>query len=191
MVNGFVVVVCLFVFFCENRGLKPPRTPFSKNLVNFFWSSSRYINFKKLSHCQKALTKSRLFFFLVCRAKRPRHSNDHARDWRRETGEALFSSRAAALVSRVSWLPSSMLSRACTSLTKSEEKERLLAFYKKHGYTLEVFSRYVPSNYLISWDSRNCNLKKGAFGRFGGCACDHRCLWLGWCSTVSDCTILF
>ena len=26
---------CLFVcFFCENRGLKPPRIPFSKNLVN-------------------------------------------------------------------------------------------------------------------------------------------------------------
>ena len=161
---ALLLFVCLF-FFCENRGLKPPRTPFSKNLVNFFWSISRYINFKKLSHCQKALTKSRLFFFLVCWAKRPRHANDHARDWRRETGEALFSSRAAALVSRVSWLPRSMLSRACTSLTNSEEKERLLAFYKKHGYTLEVYSRYVPSNYLISWDSRDCNLKKGAFGR--------------------------
>ena len=66
---------------------------------------------------------------------------------------------------RVSWLPRSMLSRACTSLTNSEEKERLLAFYKKHGYTLDVYSRYVPSNYLISWDSRDCNLKKGAFGR--------------------------
>ena len=26
--------------------------------------------------------------FLVRRAKRPRHANDHARDWRRETGEA-------------------------------------------------------------------------------------------------------
>ena len=26
-------------------------------------------------------------FFLVRRAKRPRHANDHARDWRRETGE--------------------------------------------------------------------------------------------------------
>ena len=45
-------------------------------------------------------------FFLVLRAKRPRHANYHTRDWRRETGEArqkrvsLFSSRVAALVSQ-------------------------------------------------------------------------------------------
>ena len=42
---------------------------------------------------------------------------------------SLFSSRAAALVSRVSRLRRSTLSRACTPLTKSEEKERLLAVY--------------------------------------------------------------
>ena len=40
---------------------------------------------------------------------------------------SLFSSRAAALVSRVSRLRCSTLSRACTPLTKYEEKERLLA----------------------------------------------------------------
>ena len=55
-------------------------------------------------------TTSSLSFFLVHRAKRAGRVNDHARGWRRETGEArkkrvtLFSSRAAALVSRVSRL---------------------------------------------------------------------------------------
>ena len=33
-------------------------------------------------------TKSSLSFFLVLQAKRARHANDHARDWRREMGEA-------------------------------------------------------------------------------------------------------
>ena len=42
---------------------------------------------------------------------------------------SLFSSRAAALVSRISRLCRSTLARACTPLTKSEEKERLLAVY--------------------------------------------------------------
>ena len=66
-------------------------------------------------------TTSSLSFFLVHRAKRARHVNDHARDWRRETGEArkkrvtLFSFRAAALVSRVSRLRRSS-ARALPSL---------------------------------------------------------------------------
>ena len=78
------------------------------------------------------LTTNSLSFFLVRRANRPKHANDYPRDWRRETGEArqkrdsLFSSRAAVLVSRVSQLRRSTLACACTSLTKSEEKERLL-----------------------------------------------------------------
>ena len=33
-------------------------------------------------------TTSSLSFFLVRRAKPTRHANDHACDWRRETGEA-------------------------------------------------------------------------------------------------------
>ena len=72
-------------------------------------------------------------FFLGPSSRRPRHANDHARDWRRKTGEvrkkrvSLSPSRAAALVSRVSRLRRSTLTRACTSLTKSEEQERLLA----------------------------------------------------------------
>ena len=41
-----------------------------------------------------------------------------------------FSSQAAALVSHVSRLRRSTLSRACTPLTKTEEKERLLAVYR-------------------------------------------------------------
>ena len=60
------------------------------------------------------------FFFLVRRAKRPRHANDHARDWRGETGEAppsFLSFRGFA----------AQRSRARTPLTKSEEKERLFA----------------------------------------------------------------
>ena len=40
-----------------------------------------------------------------------------------------FSSLAAALVSRVSGLRRSTLARVCTPLTKSEEKEKLLAVY--------------------------------------------------------------
>ena len=67
---------------------------------------------------------SSLSVFLVRRAKRLRHAIDHAGDWRRETGEA-----RAALVSRVSRLCHSKIARACTPLTKSEEKERLLAVY--------------------------------------------------------------
>ena len=41
---------------------------------------------------------------------------------------------AAALVSRVSLLRCSTLARACTPLTKSEEKERLLAVYVDFKY---------------------------------------------------------
>ena len=51
-----------------------------------------------------------------------------ARWERHEKRDILFSSRAAALVSRVSRLRRS-LERACTPLTKSEEKVRLLAVY--------------------------------------------------------------
>ena len=40
--------------------------------------------------------------------------------------------RAAVLVSRVSQLRRSALARACTVLTKSEQKERLLAVYHHH-----------------------------------------------------------
>ena len=65
-------------------------------------------------------------FFLVRRAKRIRHGNDHERDWRRETEEAgkqrdffLFGGPPSFLACR------STLAR--TSLTKAEEKERLLA----------------------------------------------------------------
>ena len=47
-----------------------------------------------------------LFFFRSVEQKGPRHANDHARGLRRST-----------------------LARACTPLTKSEEKERLLAVY--------------------------------------------------------------
>ena len=74
-------------------------------------------------------------FFLVLRAKRPRHANDHTRDWRHETGEARQK--------RVSLFPSrprfSTLAHACTPFTISEEKERLLAVYRNvcvRGYIL-------------------------------------------------------
>ena len=39
---------------------------------------------------------------------------------------SLFSTRAAALISRISWLRRSTPVRVCTLVTKSEEKERLL-----------------------------------------------------------------
>ena len=60
------------------------------------------------------------FIFLVRWAKRARHANDHARDWRRETGETRCRPRFARLAA----LP---LPRACTAFTKSEKKERLFA----------------------------------------------------------------
>ena len=47
----------------------------------------------------------------------------------RGTTKEILSSRAAALVSRVSHLCRSTLARMCTPLTKPEEKERLLAVY--------------------------------------------------------------
>ena len=52
---------------------------------------------------------------------------------------SLSSSRAAALVSRVSRLCRSTLARSCTPLTKSEEKERLLAVYeRKRPYNILI-----------------------------------------------------
>ena len=62
--------------------------------------------------------------FLVRRPKRSRHKLPRAWLKARDVGtKREFSSRAAVLISRVS------LPRACTPLTKSEEKERLLAVY--------------------------------------------------------------
>ena len=52
-----------------------------------------------------------------------------ARRERHDKRVSLFSSRAAALVSRVSRPLRSTLAGAFISLTKSEEKERLLAVY--------------------------------------------------------------
>ena len=63
-------------------------------------------------------------FFLVRRPKRSRHKLPRAWLKARDVGtKREFSSRAAVLISRVS------LPRACTPLTKSEAKERLLAVY--------------------------------------------------------------
>ena len=63
-------------------------------------------------------------FFLVRRPKRSRHKLPRAWLKARDVGtKREFSSRAAVLISRVS------LPRACTPLTKSKEKERLLAVY--------------------------------------------------------------
>ena len=74
--------------------------------------------------CERWTTSS-LSVFSVRQAKRSRHANDHAGYLRCETG------RAATLVSRVSRLRRSTLARACTPLTKYEQKERLLAVYVK------------------------------------------------------------
>ena len=81
---------------------------------------------QKLLCCPCSLqTTNNLSFFLVRRAKHARHENDHTHDWRLETGEARF----------LLWqLPSFLVScgtiaRACTPLTKSKEKKRLLAVY--------------------------------------------------------------
>ena len=52
-----------------------------------------------------------------------------ARRERHDERVSLFSSRAAALVSRVSRLLRSTLAGACIYLTKSAEKESLLAVY--------------------------------------------------------------
>ena len=54
--------------------------------------------------------------FLQSVGQNARHANGHARDWWRETGET-----------RLAALP---LPRACIALTKSEEKEGLLAVYR-------------------------------------------------------------
>ena len=62
---------------------------------------------------------------------------------------SLFSAWAAALVSCVSRLRRLTLARACTPLTKSEEKERLLAVYLYCGH-------FVPLVFML----RMCNLTK-------------------------------
>ena len=88
---------------------------------------------------QKLDYEQSLSLTLVRREKRPRHANDHARDWRRETGEAV-------VVSRVWRLRCSTLARACTPLTKSEEKERLLAVYPK---TRDLPSMWVAHSSVV------------------------------------------
>ena len=85
------------------------------------------------------LANEQSLFFLVRRTKRPRHANDHARDWRRETGKAV-------LVSRVSQLRRSTLACACTTLTKSEEKKRLLAV------NINICYAYHYLMMLIKWN---------------------------------------
>ena len=74
---------------------------------------------------------------------------------------SLFSSRAAALVARVSRIRRSTLSRACTSLTKSEEKERLLAvYYKFTQKIIEFLWLYLFYFFLFSClDFRNLESK--------------------------------
>ena len=62
---------------------------------------------------------------------------------------SLFSSRAAALFSRVSRLRRSTLARTCAPLTKSEEKDRLLTVYGE--FTLVVYHLpNIPGNFC--WD---------------------------------------
>ena len=80
---------------------------------------------EELKFCSAVIDYEQSLFFLVRPAKRARHANDHACDWRRETGEALeglFSCRPAARCLRAHALP----------CIKSEEKERLLAVYCSH-----------------------------------------------------------
>ena len=95
--------------------------------------------------------------FLSLSSKRARHANDHAGDWRHETGEARFS----PLLLR--------LSRACTRLTKSEGKERLLAVFNhpESGKFLllesGVLSFRIPNLGLIKLrNSATWNLKSTA-----------------------------
>ena len=80
-------------------------SPPSTWLNSVAWPFGPVLKFRDIADC-----------WSVCRAKRARNENDHARDWRDET---------AALVSRVR-LVVSMLVRACTLHTKSEEKEDLI-----------------------------------------------------------------
>ena len=87
------------------------------------------------------LDNEQSLFFLGPSNKTPetRKWNDHARDWRRETGKA-------ALVSRVSQLRRSTLACACNTLTKSEEKERLLAV------NINICYAYHYLMMLIKWN---------------------------------------
>ena len=68
----------------------------------------------KVAISRAVLHYEQSLFFLWSVEQNVRHANGHARDCWHETGEAL--------ISRVSRLP-----LACIALTKSEEKERLLA----------------------------------------------------------------
>ena len=107
------------------------------------------------SHWYMYLPTSSLSFFLVHRAKRSRHANDHAGYLRCETGEA---SRAAALVSRARALPWN---------TKYEEKERLIAVYictctNLHSLVCMVY---------LSWASESNFVNFHVF-----CNC-HSCCW--------------
>ena len=69
---------------------------------------------------------------------------------------SLFSTRAAALVSRVSRLRRSTFERACTPLTKSEEKDRL----GEKGETVRslLYDRKRTPSYSAPRDDKNINL---------------------------------
>ena len=97
---------------------------FSGNVTNIpavLQPSSTCQQFRLLTVCRQRFTHQPIVFCLV----RPTHISLGLA----MRAVSLFSSRSAALVSRVSRLRRSTLARACAPLTKSEEKERLLAFY--------------------------------------------------------------
>ena len=80
-------------------------------------------------------------FFLWSVEQNARHANGHARDWWRETGRPRFARLAA-----------SPLLRVCIALTKSEEKERLLAVFMWFGshFTVGVTRRLLLSSRVSS-----------------------------------------
>ena len=97
---------------------------FSGNVTNIpavLQPSSTWQWFRLLTGCCQRFTHQPIVFCVV----RPTHISLGLA----MRAVSLFSSRAAALVSRVSRRRRSTLARACTPLTKSEEKERLLAVY--------------------------------------------------------------
>ena len=66
---------------------------------------------------------------------------------------SLFSSQAAALVSRVSRLRRSTLARACTPLTKSKENEMLCLS------AFELYSRWVPLVFCTTYGTSQVSVE--------------------------------
>ena len=107
-------------------------------------------------------TTSSLSFFLVHRSKRARHANNQARDWRRETGEALVlaSYGFAARRSPVHAFPSLNLKKKGYCSQSQRDSGWLKIFFRICGSYLITLHVSVAQKLSNMWRSTFAPLQK-------------------------------